>query len=116
MTAYWIAHVTVTDPVAYAGYQALAPAAFAAHGARFLARGGAAEVLEGPALDRHVVIAFPSMQAARACYGSDEYARARALRDGACTAHVVLVEGLPQDERCHQQHLAVAWATFHDRV
>ena len=40
MTAYWIAHVTVTDPEAYAGYQALAPAAFAAHGARFLARGG----------------------------------------------------------------------------
>ena len=41
MTAYWIAHVTVTDPEAYQGYQALAPAAFAAHGARFLARGGA---------------------------------------------------------------------------
>ena len=35
--------MTVTDPDAYAGYQALAPAAFAAHGARFLARGGAAE-------------------------------------------------------------------------
>ena len=32
MTAYWIAHVTVTDPEAYQGYQALAPAAFAAHG------------------------------------------------------------------------------------
>lgn len=58
MTAYWIAHVTVTDPEAYQGYQALAPAAFAAHGARFLARGGAHEVLEGPSLDRHVVIEF----------------------------------------------------------
>ena len=29
MSAYWIAHVTVHDPVAYAGYQELAPAAFA---------------------------------------------------------------------------------------
>ncbi len=94
MKAYWIAHVTVTDPEAYTGYQALAPAAFAAHGARFLARGGAHEVLEGPALDRHVVIEFPSLAAARACYHSAEYQAAKARRDGAAVAHVVIVEGL----------------------
>jgi len=94
MTAYWIAHVTVTDAQAYQGYQALAPEAFAAHGARFLARGGQAEVLEGPALDRHVVIEFPSLQAARDCYASAAYQTARARRDGACIAHVVIVEGL----------------------
>ena len=94
MKAYWIAHVTVTDPEAYTGYQALAPAAFAAHGARFLARGGAHEVLEGPVLDRHVVIEFPSLAAARACYQSAEYQAAKARRDGAAVAHVVIVEGL----------------------
>lgn len=94
MTAYWIAHVTVTDPAAYDGYQALAPAAFTRHGARFLARGGASEVLEGPALDRHVLIEFPSLQAARDCYHSPEYRAARARREGACIAHVVIVEGL----------------------
>ena len=94
MKAYWIAHVTVTDPEAYTGYQALAPAAFAAHGARFLARGGAHEVMEGPVLDRHVVIEFPSLQAAQACYRSAEYQAARARRDGAAVAHVVIVEGL----------------------
>lgn len=94
MKAYWIAHVTVTDPEAYTGYQALAPAAFAAHGARFLARGGAHEVLEGPVLDRHVVIEFPSLAAARACYHSPEYQAAKARRDGAAMAHVVIVEGL----------------------
>ena len=94
MKAYWIAHVTVTDPAAYTGYQALAPAAFAAHGARFLARGGAHEVLEGPVLDRHVVIEFPSLAAARACYQSAEYQAAKARRDGAAVAHVVIVEGL----------------------
>lgn len=93
MKAYWIAHVSVTDPEAYKGYQALAPAAFAAHGARFLARGGAHEVLEGPALDRHVVIEFPSLAAAKACYASAEYQSARALRIKAATAHVVIVEG-----------------------
>ncbi|KAG1648046.1 putative HTH-type transcriptional regulator YdfH [Nymphon striatum] len=44
---YWIALVTVTDPEAYAGYQQLAPAAFAAYDATFLARGGDATTLEG---------------------------------------------------------------------
>lgn len=94
MTAYWIAHVTVTDPERYTGYQQLAPAAFAAHGAVFLARGGESEVLEGPDFARHVIIQFPSLAAARACYASPEYQSAKSHRNGACIAHVTLVAGL----------------------
>lgn len=94
MAAYWIAHVTVTDPEAYRGYQALAPAAFARFGARFLARGGEAEVLEGPQAARHVVIEFPDLASARACYHSDEYRAAKAARQGAADVAVVIVEGL----------------------
>ncbi|MCU0800884.1 MAG: DUF1330 domain-containing protein [Rhodobacteraceae bacterium] len=93
--AYWIAHVTVTDPVAYAGYQALAPAAFAAFGGQFLARGGEAMVMEGPVMDRHVIIAFPSLQAARDCYHSPAYQAARAARSGASEVSLVIVTGLP---------------------
>lgn len=94
MSAYWIAHVTVLDPEAYAGYQALAPAAFAKFGGEFLARGGLSETLEGPALQRHVVIRFPDLARARACFHSPEYQKARACRDGACEAHVVIVDGV----------------------
>ncbi len=94
MTAYWIAHVTVTDPARYGDYQALAPAAFAAHGARFLAQGGQSQVLEGASLTRHVIIEFPSLAAARACYDSVEYSLARAKRAGAAEAQVVIVEGI----------------------
>ena len=94
MTAYWIAHVTVTDPERYAGYQALAPAAFARFGATFLARGGESETFEGPGFDRHVVIAFPSLDAARQCYASAEYQAARSQRLGACVAHVAIVAGV----------------------
>ncbi|MBT0781232.1 DUF1330 domain-containing protein [Paracoccus sp. pheM1] len=94
MSAYRIAHVTVLDPEAYAGYQALAPAAFAKFGAEFLVRGGASETLEGPALQHHVVIRFPDLTRARACFHSPEYREARARRDGACEAHVVIVEGV----------------------
>lgn len=94
MTAYWIAHVTVTDPEKYTGYQSLAPAAFAKYGAVFLARGGASQVLEGADFARHVIIQFPSLDAAQACYASPEYTLARSARDSACTVHITLVEGL----------------------
>lgn len=94
MPAYWIAHVTVTDPDRYRDYQSLAPAAFARFGARFLARGGAAETLEGPAHARHVVIEFPDLATALACHASPEYAAARAARAGAAEVQVVIVEGL----------------------
>ena len=95
MTAYWIAHVTVTDPEAYRGYQALAPAAFAAHGARFLARGGAHEVLEGPVLDRHVVIEFPSLELAQAWYNSESYQAIIGHRTRHATGTLMIVDGYP---------------------
>jgi uncharacterized protein (DUF1330 family) len=41
-----------------------------------------------------VVIAFPSLAAARACHASAEYQAVKARRDGACIAHVVIVAGL----------------------
>jgi len=94
MTTYWIAQVTVTDAEAYAGYQALARDVFAAHGGSFLARGGPAETLEGPAYARHVVIAFPDRQAALDCYNSEAYRAARAARAGAAEVQIVLVDGL----------------------
>jgi uncharacterized protein (DUF1330 family) len=68
--------------------------AFAAHGAKFLARGGDHSVVEGPILDRHVIIEFPTIEAARACYASPDYTAARKARDGACVAHITLVNGL----------------------
>lgn len=94
MAAYWIAHVTVTDPDRYKAYQALAPAAFARFGGRFLARGGEADVLEGPEQARHVVIEFPDLAAARACYASDEYRAARAARAGVAEVALVIVDGV----------------------
>lgn len=92
--AYWIARVTVTDPDAYAGYQALAPEAFAKHNARFLARGGETVTYEGPEWQRQVVIEFDSLEQARACYTSPEYQAARRKRENACQAEIFIVEGV----------------------
>ncbi|MEO8134213.1 MAG: DUF1330 domain-containing protein, partial [Betaproteobacteria bacterium] len=81
MTAYIIADVTVTNPDGYAAYRPLAAASIAAHGGRFIARGGAVESLEGGwSPGRVVIIEFPSMAAARAWYNCQDYQDALKIR------------------------------------
>ena len=90
--AYWIAHVTVTDPEAYGKYAALAGPAIAAHGGKFLARGGRYVQLEGQARERNVVAVFPSLEMAVECYHSAAYSAARAHAEGACARELMVVE------------------------
>ena len=92
--AYWIAHVTVTDPEPYALYAEEATEAFRAHGARVLARGGRIEGLEGETRPRNVVIEFDSLEAAMACYESEAYQSARKHRIGAGDAQIMILEGV----------------------
>lgn len=91
--AYWIARVDVKDPERYKDYVSTAKPAFEKYGAKFLARGGAFEVLEGQARARNVVIEFPSMEAAMQCYNSDAYQAARAIRITVADAEMLVVEG-----------------------
>ena len=90
---YWIAHVDVRDPERYKDYVATAKPAFEKYGARFLARGGAYEALEGRGRGRNVVIEFPSLAAARDCYDSPDYQAAKAIRVTVADAEMVIVEG-----------------------
>jgi uncharacterized protein (DUF1330 family) len=95
MAAYLIARVNVTNAEKYENYKALAPAAIAKYGGKYLARGGAMETLEGDSEDRRVVILeFPDMDTARAFYSSPEYAAAKAERAGAADGQFLIVEGL----------------------
>ena len=95
MTAYWIGHAQMRDADGYRRYAELASIALKRHPHRVLARGGRFEVLEGqPQFDRHVVLEFPSLQAALDCYRSVEYQRAAALRQAASArCELILVEG-----------------------
>lgn len=90
---YWIAQVDVHDPEAYEAYRRANAAAFQKYGARFLARGGKAEQVEGRGRSRVVIIEFADQATALACHGSPEYAAALALRLPHSTADVVIVEG-----------------------
>jgi uncharacterized protein (DUF1330 family) len=93
MPAYWIAHVTVTDEAAYAEYAKRATEAIAAHGGRFLARGGRYRQLEGREHARNVLAEFPSLEAAEACYNSPDYQEALSHARGASQRDLVIVEG-----------------------
>jgi uncharacterized protein (DUF1330 family) len=92
--AYWIAHVTVSNPDQYKLYAECAPLAFKKYGAVILARGGRSGQMEGEGQPRNVVIEFPSYDDAVACYNSPEYQSAKVKRKGAGEANIVIVEGV----------------------
>jgi uncharacterized protein (DUF1330 family) len=77
---YWLALISVHDPDSYKHYMAALQDVLRKANARYVARAGQAEVMEGNARTRVVVIEFPSYQAALDCYRSPECAKVRALR------------------------------------
>jgi uncharacterized protein (DUF1330 family) len=91
---YWIAQVTVTDAEQYKLYVEASRAAFLKYGAVMLARGGEFAQVEGKGHSRNVVIEFPTLQAAKDCYESEEYQFAKTKRKDAGIADVTLVEGV----------------------
>jgi uncharacterized protein (DUF1330 family) len=96
MPAYVIADVTVTDPTTMDEYRKQVPATIAKYGGRYLTRGGANESREGEwKPNRLVLIEFPTLEAARRWYDSEEYRGPKALRVKAGRSNVVIVDGLP---------------------
>jgi uncharacterized protein (DUF1330 family) len=90
---YWIVRVDVTDLEAYKAYVAANAEAFRNFGARFLVRAGKYDTVEGMSRARNVVIEFKDYATALACYRSPEYSAAKALRLGAATAEIIVIEG-----------------------
>ena len=95
--AYIIVDMKISDPEQYKQYMATAPAAVAAAGGEYLARGGRHDTLEGswqPA--RVALLRFPDLDGAKAFYASELYRAARAQRAGATEFfNMIVVEGVP---------------------
>ena len=95
MPAYVIVEVEVTDPAAYDVYRKMVPASLAAYGGSFVVRGGACETLEGSwQPQRIVVLEFASVARAKEWWASGEYQVAKALRQRAANARMIVVEGV----------------------
>jgi uncharacterized protein (DUF1330 family) len=94
MSALVIVDIEVTDPVRYEDYKRLASQSIAAHGGRYLVRGGASEVLDGDWTPRRlVVLEFDSFEKAKAWRASQEYAEAKKVRVDCAKSNMVVVEG-----------------------
>lgn len=94
MKGYVIAEVEVTDPATFEQYRQGVPPTVAAHGGRYLVRGGAITPAEGgwnP--KRLIVLEFPDVAAAKAWHDSAAYAPLKAMRERSARSRIVIVEG-----------------------
>ncbi|MEM0900625.1 MAG: DUF1330 domain-containing protein [Pseudomonadota bacterium] len=90
---YWVGRVTVNQPDRYHEYVEAATPAYKEHGAVFLVRGGEFEEMEGGSRERNVVIEFPTYEAALACYNSETYQKAKAIRNQIADADMIVIKG-----------------------
>jgi uncharacterized protein (DUF1330 family) len=93
MAAYWIAHVTVNDAETYGEYAKRATDAIEAHGGEFLARATRTVWLEGNERARNVVVRFPSVEDAQACYQSAAYQEALSYAKVSAERDLCIIEG-----------------------
>ena len=90
---YIIGHITVNDAVAYKEYVVRDTPILHALGGRFIVRGGQAQVMEGETLSRHVVIEFPSYEAALKAYKDPDYQEVADIRRRTADSVIIVVEG-----------------------
>jgi uncharacterized protein (DUF1330 family) len=95
MPAYVLVDVDVTDPEAYKEYRAKAAPTVMAHGGRYVVRGGAQHHLEpGWDLHRTVLLEFPTVEAARKWYASEDYRKVLPIRLRSSRSRLVILDGL----------------------
>jgi len=90
---YWVVQVDITDMERFKKYVETNGEAFSKYGARFLVRGGQFSAMEGQCRSRHVVLEFPSYEAALNCWNSPEYQAALKHRLQASEIDLIVLEG-----------------------
>jgi uncharacterized protein (DUF1330 family) len=92
MSAFMIVYARVTDAKRFDGYVQAVQPLIARHGGKLIGRANPPLVLEGVFEWQTVgLLEFPSLDAARNFWSSSDYAKVKALRDGAAEFQVVLV-------------------------
>jgi uncharacterized protein (DUF1330 family) len=95
MAAYIIVDVKITDPKEYEEYKKLTPGSVASFDGKFIVRGGATEILEGEwHPERIVILQFPTAKRAKEWWSSDEYGKAKLIRQRASKTKMIMVEGV----------------------
>jgi len=92
--AYWIVHADVSNLEAFKAYVEANADSLKEHGAKFLARAGNFQAVEGTTKPRNSIVEFPNYEAALKCWHSPSYQAARSLRLNAADIDIIIVEGL----------------------
>ncbi|MBT8416581.1 MAG: DUF1330 domain-containing protein [Silicimonas sp.] len=90
---YIIAHITVRDPEGYKEYVEKDTPILEGLGGKFIVRGGQSEHVEGAIQDRHVIIEFPSYEAAIDAYHNPAYQKVADIRRRTADSAIVVVKG-----------------------
>ena len=91
---YIIGHITENDPEAYKEYVEKDTPILLGLGGRFVVRGGQSSLMEGQTQDRHVVVEFPTYEAALAAYNDPDYQEVAKIRHRTADSTIIVVEGV----------------------
>ena len=95
MAGYLITDVEVTDAGRYAEFMEKVTPVIENHGGKFVARGGAIEVIEGDwNPPRLAILEFGSIEQAKKFLSSPEFNELNELRTGSSNINMVVVEGV----------------------
>jgi uncharacterized protein (DUF1330 family) len=94
MPAYYIGEHIVTNPTVFNDYLAKVVPMIERFGGRYLTKPGTHEILEGDwKPNRVVIVEFPDTASIRAWYSASEYQPLIAMRQGAATDGMIMLEG-----------------------
>ena len=96
MPVYALVELAVSNREGLSAYVEAVPATIAAHGGRYLVRGGNPEVVEGSLgeFPRKVILEFPTMEAAKRWYDSEEYQAILPHRTQHSKCNFIWLEGI----------------------
>jgi uncharacterized protein (DUF1330 family) len=95
MPAYYIGEHIVTNPTVFDDYLAKAVPMIERFGGRYLTKPDTHEILEGGwKPNRVVIVEFPDIASIRAWYMAPEYQPLIAMRQGASTDVMIMIDGL----------------------
>ena len=95
MPAFVIVEIEIHDQDLYKTYTLLTPPSIASFQGEFIVRGGETTILEGDwQPKRLVILKFPSVEMAISWWHSEEYSKARKIRQQAATTRMTIVEGV----------------------
>ena len=95
MAAYVITDVEVTDASLYGQFLEKVTATVEGHGGKFVARGGALDVISGDWMPKRIaLLEFGSVEQAHAWLSSPKYAALDDIRTRSSNINMVVVEGL----------------------